>query len=141
MVVLTPACAIASAVDILGLLLAVVARFGSCGPAQERAFAEVRCGCVKAMCTVLGRFGCFSAPRPRGCGHGLGPTAHPGEHQVSGGECRATRHRKVCILPGLSRGLLLGREGGIAMCQRDPASKGESDHGQPRVVNVPLTTR
>lgn len=45
----------AFAVDILGLLLALMARFGSCGPAQERAFAEVRCGHLKAVCNVLGR--------------------------------------------------------------------------------------
>lgn len=82
MVVLTTACAVASAVDILGSLLALMARFGSCGPAHKCAFAEARCGCVKATCNVLGRFGCFSAPRSRGCGQGLGPTAHPGGHGV-----------------------------------------------------------
>lgn len=103
MVVLAPACPMASAVDILGSLLAVMARFGSCGPVWECAFAEVRCGCMKATCNMLGRFGCFSVPCPRGSGHGLGPTAHLGEHRVSGGGCRTTHHLKVCISPTLSR--------------------------------------
>lgn len=80
MVVLTPACAMASDVDILGLLLTAMVRFGSCGPAWDCVFAEVRCGCMKAMCNVLGKFGCFGVPHPGDCGHGLGPTVHPGEH-------------------------------------------------------------
>lgn len=40
----------ASAVNNLGLLLALMARFRSCGLAQEGAFAEVRCGCPYAVC-------------------------------------------------------------------------------------------
>lgn len=40
----------ASAVNSLGLLLAVMARFTSCGLAQECVFAEVRCGCPYAVC-------------------------------------------------------------------------------------------
>lgn len=117
----------------------VMAGLGSCGTTQDCAFAEVICGCVKATCNVLGRFGFFSAPCPRGYGRGLGPTSpHPGKQQVPGSGCRTTHHCKVCILPGLSRGLLLSRGGGTAVCRSNPASKGESDHQAAQSCQCPF---
>lgn len=106
---------------------------------REHAFAEVKCGCVKAMCSVLGRFGFFSASCPKSSGHRLGPTSpHPREQQVPGGGRRTNHHCKVCILPGLSRGLLLSRGGGATVFRSSPASKGESDHQAAQSCHCPF---
>lgn len=62
----------------------------------------------------------------------------PIQGNVSGGGCRTTHHCKVCTLPGLSRGLLLSRGGGTAVCRSNPASKGESDHQAAQSCQCPF---
>lgn len=115
--VFTPACAKAFAVDILGSLLAVMARFGSHGPAQECATAEVGCGYMKAMCNVLGRCVslCALVPLAPETVDMVLPLQPSQGSTVSGGGCRTNRHHKVCISLRLSRELLLSRGGGTAV--------------------------